>query len=266
MNPVMASMAAQQITSQVFLGEKYLHCGYRSPLHWHDYIEAEIVLFGRVSHWYNGTRRVLHRGDAYVMTPNDFHALCAETETRMLGVMLAPEQLSPKLTQAVERGTCCGTLNESDLAWGMQCAERVRCWAPGSPYAAMNARYMAESVLMTVLQSGAVQPDGNGALLHQVLQILNASFRTPLTLRDVAKRLAVSPNYLGYQIKRQSGRTFHQHLNRIRLRYACHLLRASELSVKEIAFSSGYASVEYFASVFRQEIHMSPSAYRETNA
>lgn len=260
---VMASMAAQDIASQVFLGEKQLRRGYRSPVHWHDYVEAEIVLDGEVTHWYNGMSLRLHRGDAYVMTPSDFHALQAETDVRMLGLMIPPEGLTPEIAQTLNGGPLCGTLTEPDLAWAVQCAARVRSIAPGAPFAGLCAYRCAEDVLMTVLQRCAVQPDGDSALLRSVLQILNASFRQPLTLTSVAAQLAVSPNYLGSVIKHQSGSSFHQHLNRIRLKYACHLLRASDLTVQEVAFASGYGSAAYFLAVFKQALHMTPTAWRE---
>ena len=263
---VMASMAAQKITSQVFLGEKQLRSGYRSPVHWHDYVEVEIVLHGEVIHWHNGVRQVLHRGDGYVMTPSDFHALQAETDVQMLGLMIPPELLTPEIAHAMGSGSLCGTLTEPELAFAAQCAERAQSVAPDALLASLSICRCAEDVLLTVLQRCCVQPTGDSALLRSVLQILNTSFRESLTLASVAAQLAVSPNYLGSVIRQQSGCSFRRHLNRIRLKYACHLLCASDLTVKEVAFASGYGSSAYFLSVFKQMMHTVPTAWRADRA
>ena len=50
-----------------------------------------------------------------------------------------------------------------------------------------------------------------------------------------------------------------------RLKYACGLLCTSSLSVKQIAFESGYNSAEYFVYVFKQKLGVTPSEYRKAH-
>ena len=81
-------------------------------------------------------------------------------------------------------------------------------------------------------------------------------------LEKVSKELSISQNHLGSLIKKEIGMSFSEYLNSVRLKYACDLLKSTNLSVKEIAFSSGYSSVEYFLYIFKQKLKTAPTKYR----
>ena len=78
----------------------------------------------------------------------------------------------------------------------------------------------------------------------------------------LANRFSVSVNYLGSLFKKNMGTSFNEYLNNVRLRYACSLLQSSELSVKEVAFASGYNSTEYFLYIFKKKMGMTPREYK----
>lgn len=63
---------------------------------------------------------------------------------------------------------------------------------------------------------------------------------------------SVTPNYLGMLFSKRMGVSFSDYLNTVRLRVACNLLAQTELSVKEIAFASGYNSFEHFEYTFKK--------------
>ena len=52
-------------------------------------------------------------------------------------------------------------------------------------------------------------------------------------------------------------------LIRLRVRYACHLLDTTSLSVAQIAADTGYNDPYYFARCFRRVMGCSPRAYRK---
>ena len=92
---------------------------------------------------------------------------------------------------------------------------------------------------------------------------MNEHFLQKITLEEVAETLSFSPNYLGQLFKNQIGCTFNEYLHNLRLKYACSLLQTSDLPVKEVAFASGYSSVEYFMYIFKKKLHTTPNAYRK---
>lgn len=52
------------------------------------------------------------------------------------------------------------------------------------------------------------------------------------------------------------------YLNRLRLRHAAHLLETTVLSITEIAFASGFESLNHFFTQFRETFGCSPKQYR----
>ena len=98
--------------------------------------------------------------------------------------------------------------------------------------------------------------------IQQAIAYMNEHFLEKITLEELAEQLSFSTNYLGQLFKNQIGCTFNEYLNTLRLKYACSLLVASDMPVKEVAYISGYSSVEYFMYVFRKKMGMTPGEYR----
>ena len=47
------------------------------------------------------------------------------------------------------------------------------------------------------------------------------------------------------------------------MRFACNLISSTDMSIKEIAHAAGYSSTEYFYSVFKKTIGVTPKIYRK---
>ena len=79
----------------------------------------------------------------------------------------------------------------------------------------------------------------------------------------MAQTYGFSKNYFGKLFRDAVGLPFRDYLNKIRLKYACELLSASNLGIKEIAYAAGYQSVEYFLYVFKKSLSVTPGDYRK---
>ncbi len=84
-----------------------------------------------------------------------------------------------------------------------------------------------------------------------------------MSLEFIAKEFETSANYLGKQFKNLLGITYNDYINRVRMRYACNLISSSDMSIKEVAHAAGYRSTEYFYSVFKKHIGITPREYRK---
>lgn len=70
------------------------------------------------------------------------------------------------------------------------------------------------------------------------------------------------PNYLGQTIEQQCGKTFRELLQEYRIEKAKVLLSVGEYSVTETAFGCGFNDSNYFSTVFRKRVGVSPREYR----
>lgn len=95
------------------------------------------------------------------------------------------------------------------------------------------------------------------------MQIVDARYMENLTLDDIAEELNFSIFYLSKLFKKQTGMTFTEYLTKCRVEKAKEFLSEGKMSVKEVAFATGYHSQGYFSKIFRKYTGVSPSEYKQ---
>jgi LacI family transcriptional regulator len=87
-----------------------------------------------------------------------------------------------------------------------------------------------------------------------------------LQVVDVLGFMGMSRASLQQRMKQIAGRTIHQEIQRVRLNRAKDLLSMSNLTIKQVARESGFASVQYMTRVFRSATGETPARYRSHRA
>jgi LacI family transcriptional regulator len=83
-----------------------------------------------------------------------------------------------------------------------------------------------------------------------------------LQVVDVLSHMAMSRASLQQRMKQVVGRTIHQEIQRVRLSRVKELLAMSDMTIKQVARESGFASVQYMTRVFRAVTGETPARYR----
>lgn len=99
-------------------------------------------------------------------------------------------------------------------------------------------------------------------LIERAKLYIDEHFAEQLSYKDVAKEVFISPSYFLFLFKRETGTTFVDHLNAVRVSEAKKLLLSSDRSITEIAFSVGFNSSNYFSVLFRKTVGVTPKDYR----
>jgi transcriptional regulator GlxA family with amidase domain len=86
------------------------------------------------------------------------------------------------------------------------------------------------------------------------------------TLHTLAAEAGMSRSVFAQRFAAAFGQTPFEFVLRVRLRHAAHLLRATDLPVKMIADTAGFASRSHFSRAFRTAFGRDPSQYRELRA
>ncbi len=90
-----------------------------------------------------------------------------------------------------------------------------------------------------------------------------AHYREPIRMRDVADQTSISLRLLQMKFKKLVGRSPLQEILRLRLEYACKLLRETSLRIHEVAVRSGSSNGKYFGKFFYKHTGKSPKQYRK---
>jgi transcriptional regulator GlxA family with amidase domain len=99
--------------------------------------------------------------------------------------------------------------------------------------------------------------------LHRARDYAAAFYAQPLSLDDLARAAALSPNHLLRTWRRAFGQTPHQYLTGLRLRQARRLLAATDLPVTEVCLAVGFESLGSFSSLFRRAYGLAPTHLRQ---
>ncbi|MFB0843555.1 helix-turn-helix domain-containing protein [Paenibacillus oleatilyticus] len=91
---------------------------------------------------------------------------------------------------------------------------------------------------------------------------IRENYRSDHTLAEVSGRFGMSVSYFSVQIKKYTGYSFVNYLNRVRIEKAKELLLQPNLKIYEVAGEVGYDTLQYFNKVFKQAVHMTPGEYR----
>lgn len=84
-----------------------------------------------------------------------------------------------------------------------------------------------------------------------------------LSLEEIARRLGVSYSSFRRIFREHTGVGPHQYRLHLKLSHARDLLLNTELSVKEIAFQSGFDEEQYFCRFFKKTMGRTPGSYRK---
>lgn len=98
--------------------------------------------------------------------------------------------------------------------------------------------------------------------LKKVLRFIRENFMKDITLEDMANEADLSTKYFCSFFKTMTGTTAVNYLLTYRIEQAARSLLATDKSVTQISFDSGFNDLSYFIKTFKQLKGMPPKQYR----
>lgn len=113
-------------------------------------------------------------------------------------------------------------------------------------------------------EHGDVSPELRTGIrqIDDIVAYISDNISEEFTLDDLAARYSVSPGYLSKRFREMTGIPLFEYINCERVKKACSLLKSSNHSVIDIAFSVGYNNISYFNRYFRKIMKMTPKEFR----
>ena len=100
------------------------------------------------------------------------------------------------------------------------------------------------------------------SLLAEVFGFIEEHYGEPISLKDVARAVGLSPGHLTTVVRRKTGRTVLGWITERRMAEARRLLVETDLSVEEVGRGVGYGNAGYFARAFRRAHGATPLGWR----
>lgn len=96
-----------------------------------------------------------------------------------------------------------------------------------------------------------------------VIQYINEHFTEKINLGQISRAVSIDKCYLCKLFRNGTNSTIVDYINFLRLSHAVKQLRHINLSIAEVAYSSGFSSMQYFNRLFKQHYNCTPMEYRK---
>lgn len=151
------------------------------------------------------------------------------------------------------------TGNDSDIISNYQNSIR-QIYASRTAKSLSAALNQLNSLYCSLLQ--AKRPDSSHPAISSALSFIESHYAEQISLDDLATHLSMNKSYLSHLFTKETGTTFTDYLENIRIYKAQSLLRETALSIAVISEKVGYTSQSYFSKAFKKRVGVSPNTYR----
>ncbi|MBQ7336229.1 MAG: AraC family transcriptional regulator [Clostridia bacterium] len=235
---------------------------YRFFLHWHEHTEIHILLQGEGTLLCNNERIPLASGDCAVINGNELHQggsgkatyLCLLVPPALLGNRYTVfervirdetvKRFAQDILQAVGQANACDMLK-----------------AHGSAYL-LVAHLLENHTVYALDESLASKHLKKLERINNAVLLMNQNYKNSISTADLASAVYLSEGYFCSLFKEVMGKSAMDYLNGLRVERAEQLLKASDMSVSEIAFCCGFSDANYFSRTYKRFLHKTPSQTR----
>jgi AraC-like DNA-binding protein len=100
---------------------------------------------------------------------------------------------------------------------------------------------------------------------ERAIAYIKDNFHKAITLDDISNHIKINRCYFCNVFKKETGKTYSQFLNDIRIEKSKELLMDRALSILEVSLSAGFNNQNYFNTIFKKLTNMTPLEYRNNN-
>ncbi|MDF2926644.1 MAG: transcriptional regulator, AraC family [Paenibacillaceae bacterium] len=262
---------------------------WKTPVHRHDFVELTLVVSGKGEEHINGASHQMLPGTMVLLLPYQVHEIIAEPNSPL-------DLFICNFAMDVLTELCDKEIGLRDLLLGNGTDDRRAFVQLENPafgemqpcFNSMLEEYESPKPFKPVMLKAHLQraltqyarskrtasPEpsgmrtanskspGNTRSIWPVVNYIHEHYLEPVTLRSLSQQFSLHPSSLSEMFVRQYGIHFTDFLHELRVRHACSLLLATDLSIAGIAEESGFGSYSSLVRVFHKTKGLSPREYQ----
>lgn len=97
--------------------------------------------------------------------------------------------------------------------------------------------------------------------VNETIKYMHKNYQRNISLTDTAEYIGITPSYLSHLFKKETGKSFIEHLNYIRIQIAIEAIKEDKIKINNIYKKVGFNNYNYFFQVFKNITGNSPANY-----
>lgn len=250
--------------------------------HWHREVELVYVCEGRIRIGVNNTDQILEKGDFCIVGSSDIHFYDSkDMYSSIILIVFDPAFLGSENVSFGMRHFENPFINFSSFQVpDAKISEKIRDlfneiieeYTRKAPFYEMYIKgKLLELWTLFLRHFPSTSPDTNDkvALLPYIqtikssIQFLEEHYAEPITLKDMAANVNLSPYYFSRLFKKVSGTNFKEYLDTLRIDKAESMIKNRMGAIAQIAMNCGFNSIRTFNRTFKEIKGYPPSKVRQ---
>ena len=237
-------------------------------VHWHSNTELIFVLYGDITLIVDDKTYIMKEEDICIINPKSNHVIKGN-HYELLTISLQLNQLKFKNTEDLyfDLNSSGNTFSSNYDIIRRLIAQLVKVSSSGeNRYMTLSLLYSLISYLIDNFQTSAplkLTLSKENKRLEDILTYIDDHYKENLQLNDLAKRFSLTPSYLSSYFKKNTGMTFLDYYNQLRLTAAVNEMLTTTQALETIVFSNGFSDYRSFTKLFKRSYDILPSVYRK---
>lgn len=252
---------------------------FQFPVHWHSELELIFVRKGTLSVSIDGQNYIATSNSLCIVNPRELHFMGSyDTSVDYYTILFPLEFISfqtndnyeNQLLMPLRHGKISfrGFINSSEMTVELHnlLEELIYINKHKVDFYEISCRVLLLKILMELQKLPNILSSSEGSnsnLQRSILTYIRENFAEKIGLSELAEEFHMSDKYLSRYFKEHFNITFSKYLNHMRLSHAKKLLENTDLSVTDVALQSGFPTVSYFISCFKNNYRETPFSYRK---
>ncbi len=240
--------------------------------HYHNELEIMLPKKGITDLAVEGETINAYVGQAYIINPNEVHAMYTNTESYYYAIVF-PKELICLSGESIVNSRIITPLFEGKLKIKRQINDSLSLELLSQTAELYSDTLKNAPLILSNLykllwhfeQCGYFygMEETERLPIHRAIDYMENHFAEKITLADIAGCAGMSSKYFCSYFKKHTLTTAISYLNALRIQKACQLLE-NKRSVTDTALSCGFDNISFFIKKFKEAVGVTPAKYAKT--
>lgn len=260
----------------------HVHC----LAHKHDFFELVYVLEGCAENRINDKKYIVHKGDYFIMDRHSVHAYDSLNGKPfvIINCLFLPELIDNSLHH-------CKGLNElinnylikfdysklsvkpdqyifhdsDEEIYNLLHTLQTEANSLKIGYTEIIRAYLIQILILT-MRKIATNCEHCTNISSRIIHYIEENYYSEISLYEISRKLCYSAPYISKKVKEETGCTFIEWVQKVRIRECCRQLTNTEEKIEIIARNCGFFDINYFRGIFKKFMGVSPRGYRSAQS